>query len=269
MALTDTTRQRPSGDVASKIPNWAYRLAGYVIFLGGWQLISSNIERQHLLPSPVSIVQEIIAVAIDGSLWRHFSASFQRIGLALVLVFLIGGLVGLAMGLSSFFENAFRDILSVMLSIPGLVFVLIFLILFGIDSRGALLAIVVTNFAFVAVQVWEGIKAVPDDLVAMARSFQVGRVRVLRKIIIPALAPFLFSALTYAFALTWKLSMLTELFGGNSGVGFMMRSEFALFSMRGMLAWALAFFVVALALERLVFARMARRFFRWRVESYG
>jgi NitT/TauT family transport system permease protein len=248
---------------------WFYRLLGYAAVLGAWQLASGRLVAPHLLPSPSSIIGEMVEFTGNGLLVTHFTASFQRIGISLFLVFVLGGLVGIAMGLSRFFENAFRDVLSVMLSIPGLVFVLMFLIIFGLDPRGPIVAIVVTNFAFVAVQVWEGVRSVPTDLIGMASAFQVSRGRMLRKVVLPAIAPFLFTALTYTFALTWKLSMLTELFGGNAGVGFMMRYEFSTFSMRGMLAWALAFFIVAIILERAVFNQMARRFFRWRVESYG
>ena len=83
-----------------------------------------------------------------------------------------------------------------------------------------------------------------------------------------ALAPFLFTALTYAFALSWKITMLAELFGSTKGMGYMFRLSFNLFSVTSLLAWAVWSFVLFMLLERGVLHRMELHFFRWRTESY-
>lgn len=259
----------PRSERSQRISRQGYRVAGYVLVLGIWQALSGNVFEARLLPSPLSIAERIVDLAVTGELWQHASATFERVLLSMFLVFVIGGLIGILMGVNRWWESFFRDFVSLLLSVPGLVFVLIFLIVFGLNPIGPIVAIVVTNFAFVTVQVWEGVRAIPRDVVDMANSYKVPRSRILRRIYIPALAPFLFTALTYSFALTWKLTMLTELFGGNEGVGFMMRVEFSQFSVGGMLSWALSFFIFALLLERIVFQRMSRHFFRWRENSFG
>ena len=248
---------------------WAYRLAGYVLLLGGWQLLATYVFASPLVPGPYKIALNIRDIAVSGDLAEHGSATLIRVAISMGFVFVIGGAIGILMGASRWWEAFFRDFVSLLISIPGLVFVLIFLIIFGFSPVGPIVAIVVTNFAFVTVQVWEGVRAIPTDVVDMSTSFRVPRARVVRSVYIPALAPFLFTALTYSFALTWKLTMLTELFGAQEGVGFMMRVEFSRFSVTGMLAWALTFFIFALLLERLVFQRLSRRFFRWRQGAFG
>jgi NitT/TauT family transport system permease protein len=247
----------------------SFRVAGYVLFLGGWELASGRLIAERKLPSPHRIVQRIWELTTSGDLAYHFTPTLLRIVVAMLVVYLVGSVVGLLMGASRWWESFFRDFVSLLIGIPGLVFVLIFLIIFGLSWTGALVAIVVVNFPFVAIQVWEGIRSIPTDLVAMARAYDVPRKRVIRRIILPALAPFLFTSLTFSFALTWKLAMLTELFGANRGVGFMMRASFMRFQVDGLLAWVLTFFVLALLVDNFIFKPMERRFFRWRVGSFG
>ncbi len=129
------------------------------------------------------------------------------------------------------------------------------------------MAIVVTSFPFVTVNVAEGVKALPKDLFDMASAFRVGGGRRLRHVVLPFLAPYLFTALRYGFSIAWKIATLTELFGSSTGIGFMMRREFQLFNMTGMLAWIFFFFAFALLLEKVLLQRGMKRFFRWRQEA--
>ena len=208
-------------------------------------------------------------ILTQGNFLEHFWATMQRALISLPLVFVVGATIGVAMGLSRWWESFFRDFVTVLLSLPGLIIVLIFILIMGLNPAGPVIAIVVTNFGFVTVQIWEGVKALPLDLREMAIAFGVRRGRILRHIVIPALAPFLFTAFTYAFTLTWKLAMLSELFGGSRGVGFRMRAEFWNFNVAGMLSWALLLFVITLAFERLALKRMERHVLRWREASFA
>lgn len=259
--------ERVARGAAWKQATWPYRLLAYVVVVASWQFLSGRVFDEFKLPSPTTILSMMWEIASTGELWYHSAATLRTVAISLGFIFVIGGVLGLLMGLSQWWEDGLRDLVSLLISVPGLIFVLLFLIIFGLSPVGAIVAIVVTNFAFVTVQTWEGIRAIPGELTAMARSFRVPKPRVVREVVIPALAPFLFTALTYSFALTWKLTMLSELFGSRRGVGFKIRVEFAQFDVAGMLAWAMSFYIFALILERGVFKRLSNRFFRWRASS--
>jgi NitT/TauT family transport system permease protein len=207
-------------------------------------------------------------IVLHGEFLHHFWATMERTLISLPMVFIIGAAIGIAMGSSLFWESFFRDLITVLLSLPGLIVVLLFILIMGLDPKGPIIAIVVTNFGFVTVQIWEGVKAIPRELGQMGAAYGVSRLKQVRHIILPALAPFLFTAFTYAFTLTWKLAMVSELFGGQAGVGFRMRAEFWQFNVSGMLAWALMLFFITLAIERLFLKRLERHVLRWREVTF-
>lgn len=243
-----------------------WRLTGYALFLALWQLASTFLFAEHILPSPARILAELAEIASSGLLLTHFGATLEKIAVGFSLAFLVGSAVGIAMGTSRWWEAFFGDWVLLLLTTPGLIFALVTAMIFGLSYAGPIVAIIVTSFPFVTVNVVEGVKAAPRELVDMARSYRVPGWAVQRHVIIPFLAPFLFTAARYGFSVAWKIVTLTEIIGGSEGIGFMMRREFQVFSMAGFLAWALTFFAFALFLERVVLQRQAARFFRWRPE---
>ena len=134
----------------------------------------------------------------------------------------------------------------------------------AIGEVGPLLAILLTTFAVISVNVAEGVKSLPKDLIDMAKSFGVGVVRRNRQIVIPHLMPFIFTGVRFGFSLAWKVTVLTEVFSSSSGIGFEMRTATQLFRLPEFLTWILAFYLFALFLEKVVLEQIERRFFGWR-----
>ena len=98
------------------------------------------------------------------------------------------------------------------------------------------------------------------------QAFGVGTLQRQRHIVIPHLAPFLFTALRFGFSIAWKVTVLTEVFSSSKGIGFEMRVASQLFRLDEFFTWALSFFIFALFLEKVVLQFFERRFFRWRPE---
>jgi NitT/TauT family transport system permease protein len=120
---------------------------------------------------------------------------------------------------------------------------------------------------YVAVNMFEGAKAMDKSLINMAVTFKARRYLLLRKIYLPQLMPYIFSAFRYAFGMTWKIVALSETFGLKFGIGYMFFFWFQQFDMTQVLAWIIMFVVLMLVLEHGVFARLESRAFAWRTSS--
>jgi len=112
--------------------------------------------------------------------------------------------------------------------------------------------------------VWEGTKAIEKDLVLMARVYKANRYLMIRKVFIPQLMPFIFSALRIALSLSWKIALVGEAFGVGSGVGQQLIYWFEDIRVDMMLAWGLSFMVLMVLLDLLLFRFWERRTFAWR-----
>jgi NitT/TauT family transport system permease protein len=247
---------------------WRWRVAGYVLFIGAWQLLATFLFEPFQLPPPFDVVREMWEILGAGDFWENFWATIKHLAIGFTIAFVLGTALGISMGRSAYWNGFFRDYVMVTLTMPGLVFALVAVMIFGLSALGPIVAIVLTSMPHITVNVVEGVRAIPRDLLDMATAYGVDRRTRLRSVIFPALAPYLFTAVRYGFAIAWKITALTELFGGADGVGIQIRVEFQFFNITGVVAWA--FFLVAFALitERLVLTRLEERFFRWRPKAF-
>lgn len=243
-----------------------WRLAGYVVFFAVWQFTSMFLVEDFIVPPPADIAQTMWDIITSGSLLENFGETLKNIAIGFAIAFVLGTLIAIAMGRSRWWDAFMGDWVTLTFTTPGLVFALTCAMIFGLSGLGPIAAVVVTSVSYVAVNVTEGVKAAPADLNDMARAFGVPRLRALRHILLPHLAPYFFTAARYGFSVSWKIATLMEVIVGTKGIGFMMRREFQSFSMAGFLAWVLLFFAFALFLERVVLQRQMSRFYRWRPE---
>ena len=102
------------------------------------------------------------------------------------------------------------------------------------------------------------------DLDDMAQVFRMPAWTRMRHVILPQLAPYLAAAARSGLSLVWKIVLIVELLGRPNGVGFEIGVAFQLFDVTRILAYALAFVAVILAIEILLVQPFERRASRWR-----
>jgi NitT/TauT family transport system permease protein len=244
---------------------WFWRIAGYVVVLGVWEFLSGRMLNENLLPGPTRIVETFPQLIESGRFFSSFVATLTRIGIGFGLAFLFGIVLGI-LTQNRWIDGFFKDATTISLVSPGLIWALTGLVIWGFEPQGWIFAIFMTTFALVTVNIAEGIRALPKDLIDMSRAFGVTTARRQREIVIPFLAPFIFTALRFGFSIGWKVTVLTEVFSSNEGIGFEMRVASQLFRMDEFFTWVLSFFVFALFLEKVVLQRYENKFFRWREE---
>lgn len=244
---------------------WFWRIAGYVVILGLWEFLSGRILNENLIPGPIRIVQTWPELINSGRFLESYAATLTRIGVGFGLAFIVGITLGIAFQ-NRWIAGFFKDAVTIGLVAPGLVWALTGLVIWGFSPMGWIFAIFMATFALVTVNIAEGVQALPKELLDMGKAFGVHQSARQREIVIPFLAPFIFTALRFGFSIGWKITVLTEVFSSNKGIGFEMRVASQLFKMDEFFAWALSFFFFALFLEKMVLQRYERKFFRWRDE---
>lgn len=264
-----TLRSRQAATTERRKRYLLWRIGGYALFVGTWQLLSTHVFERYILPAPTVILGEMREQLQRDDFWSNFSATLEHLFIGFAIAFLLGTVLGVLMGRSRYWNAFFSDYVMLTLTTPGLVFALICLMIFGLSTAAPIFAIVLTAMPHVTVNVVEGVRAIPRELLDMARAYGVDDRTRVQHIILPAVAPYLFTAVRFGFAIAWKITALTELFGGKEGVGIQIRVKYELFNVAGVLAWSFFLVAFALIMERFVLQRLERRFFRWRVQAYG
>jgi NitT/TauT family transport system permease protein len=239
------------------------KLASLGLLIVAW-FAGSALAGEHMLPSPTTVLAATFAEARSGELFFQLGVTLARVVVAFTLAMTIGSAIGLLMGRVALVNQLADTWLVILLNLPALVIIVLAYMWGGLTELAAILAVAINKLPTAVVTVREGARALDPTLDEMGRVFALPRWKALRHIVIPQLAPYLAAAGRSGLSLVWKIVLIVELLGRPNGVGFEIGTAFQLFDVTRILAYALAFVLVILAIETLVVQPVERRASRWR-----
>src|SRR5262247_699309 len=240
------------------------RFLSLALFIGTW-FVASWIAGERMLPGPLTVAAALAVEARSGDLFLHLGATLARVVLAFMLAMSVGAALGYLMGRVQLADRLGDPWLVVLLNLPALVIIVLAYIWGGLTEIAAILAVAVNKVPNAIVTIREGARALDPALDDVARVFALPRLKALRHVIMPQLAPYVAAAARSGLSLVWKIVLIVELLGRPNGVGFEIGVAFQLFDVTLILAYALAFIVVILAIEFFLVQPFERRTSRWRV----
>lgn len=217
-----------------------------------------------LLPPPGKVFELAAAEWRSGELAFHVGATLARVAAAFVIAMVIGTAIGVGLGLSGTADRAFDPWLIVALNVPALVTIVLCYLWFGLNEVAAVAAVAINKIPNVAVTLREGARALDPGLGEMAVVYRFGRLKTLRHVVLPQLAPFLAAAARSGIALIWKIVLVVELLGRGNGVGFQIHLYFQLFDIARIFVYAIAFILVMQVVELGILQPWERHASRWR-----
>lgn len=145
-------------------------------------------------------------------------------------------------------------------SVPGTVWAILGAVWFGLTFQSPVFVQVLIIIPFSLINVSEGVKAIGSEDVEMGRSFCRRSWAILWRIELPLLRPFIIAAGRISYGVCWKVSLIAELFGARSGLGYMMQHAQDLGFVNEIIAICFMIIIFVVLGERLVWIPLARRF---------
>ena len=255
--------------MSDRARGFCLRVGSIVVLVVIWWAAAILMADVEVLPGPVLIATTIwanlLGVGPEGKTpYFHMGITLGRTFAAFAAAMLAGIGIGLTMGLRKTFEYSLMTLIPLLLTMPTILMVFLAVLWFGYSEIGSLVAVVGVVTPFVAVNMFEGTKAMDKSLIDMAKTFKANNRMLVQKVYVPQLLPYIFSAFRFGFGMTWKIVALAETFGIKFGIGYMFFFWFEQFSMEQVLAWIIMFVILMLALEHGVFALLEHKAFAWR-----
>ena len=217
------------------------------------------------LPGPGPVFETIVAEAQSGALLANLAITLARVLAAFALAMSFGAAIGYAMGRHRTLDRLLDPWLVVLLNLPALVVIVLAYIWAGLTEVAAIGAVALNKLPNAVVTLREGARALDPHLEDVAQAFRLSPLARFRHIVAPQLAPYVAAATRAGLSLVWKIVLIVELLGRPNGVGFEINMAFQLFDIRLLLAYALPFVALMLAVETLLVQPLERSVSRWRV----
>ncbi len=271
--MSEATTAAPASPIAGvgrllRSPRTA-RIASYVFLLVAWQLLSLYEER---FPPPADVFGFLwIEVTggshggiVRGEFLEHFAATLPRFALGIGISMVLGIVSGVVIGGSKIAEALLKDTLLMLVALPAIIWAFLTQMWLGLGDTAVVITTFLSAFPFVAVNVVQGIQAVPRDLRRMSGAFHVSSYRRVRHLLLPAVTGYLFAGFRFAVIIGWNAVLLGEWFSSSEGVGYQARYWYDANRYKGFVAWVILFIGFIVLIDRLVLAPLQRRAFRWR-----
>jgi NitT/TauT family transport system permease protein len=239
------------------------RLLSFTVFLATWWG-AALLAGGEKLPPPPAVLAAIVTEANSGALFFNLGVTLARVALAFTLAMTLGAAIGYLMGRVRLADRLGDPWLILLLNLPALVVIVLAYIWAGLTEVAAIAAIAVNKLPLAVVMVREGARVLDTALDEMTAVFAIPRWRAFRHVILPQLAPYIAAAARSGLSLVWKIVLVAELLGRPNGVGFEIGVAFQLFDIPLLLAYALTFSAVVLAVETVLVRPFETRLSRWR-----
>ena len=248
----------------SVMSRWGLRMGvvvGWAAFVGVWYLFAQFVLGTQQLPPPHLVAVEAWEVLSAGGFGSTLWVSLLRVVGGCLLALVVSTLLGMVIAYSAWWRGLLSAVTRFFVTIPTVALAILALILFGVSGLGPMLTAALVATPYVMSSVAQGLTGVDRRLVVMSESFARTRAQIITAVLLPSSVLSVIGGSRQAFALAWRISLLTEVFASSSGVGFQIRRSFESYDVRSMLAWTALFIGLMFIFENLVFRQLERRAF--------
>jgi NitT/TauT family transport system permease protein len=233
------------------------------VVVAGWWLLSLRYGA-YVLPSPGAVARGAAEIVATGEIWRHTGASLARIAVGFGGAVLAAVLLALLAFLSRLVRGVVHDLVAVLNSTSVFVWIVISIIWFGLSNWAPIFTTFMITLPVVASNLVEGVASVDRRLLEMGDVYRLSGRQKFTAIVVPSTLPYLVAGMKVGFGLALKVSVVAEIFGVTSGIGYVMNYSREILATQMVFVWALVMIGVMTLTDKLVFDTVSRRLMRWR-----
>jgi NitT/TauT family transport system permease protein len=189
-----------------------------------WQFAATSWIDSPNLPALTSIGASLLAGFRSGELLQVFGSTLWVMAVGYFVGVACAVLVGMLMANIRAVRSLLDPIVELLRPIPIPAIVPPLILLLGIDEALKIFVVAFSSFFPVVVNTTGGARAVDPIAIDVGRTLRVGRLRIVRNIIMPASLPYILAGMRTSLALALITTVTAELIAGSAGIGYYLLS---------------------------------------------
>ncbi len=227
-----------------------------------WYLVAFIIDKEIFLPYPHIVVRRLFELSASVSFWKTVWASLIRILWGFAGGVFLGFSLALATRYVPFMKVFISPALRTVRATPVVSFILLAYLWLDNDTIPIFIALLM-----VVPIIWEnisaGLGALDPNLSEMARVYRLSHRKTLSKVILPQLAPYLYSSGLTSLGLAWKSGIAAEVISyPKVAIGKAMNDAKVVLDTADVLVWTVVVVALSLIFEgifKLLFKKGGRK----------
>jgi NitT/TauT family transport system permease protein len=235
-----------------------------VLLLIAAMQVASEYVPDYIMPSPLAVWQAMWRLATTDV--SHVVITLARLAAALAFSMVAGVLLGLVMGISPLLRPFIRALVIIDTGIPALSWILLAVFWFKNPETRIFFILIMILVPFYALSIYDGIRALPKDLVDMIESFRPSQPQTMRYLIFPHIVPYILLTTKSVIGYATRMVIFAELVASAVGIGSRMGLAQSTFHIDEVLAWTFFLVILNIVLQ-LVVTGVEKLALGWRPEA--
>ena len=181
------------------------QISGILAIIVIWQIATANLHmfKPVILPPPSTVLVTMISMLGNGEIFMHAGYSLMRVLLGFVVAAVVAIPLGIAMGWVREISYIMDPIMEVLRPIPPIAWIGLALLWFGLGLNSAVFLVFIGAFFPILLNTVSGVRSVDKKLIEVAYTFGARDLEVLRKVVIPASLPTIFTGMRVGMGIGW------------------------------------------------------------------
>jgi NitT/TauT family transport system permease protein len=237
--------------------------------LVAWEAAArSGLWNKILFPSLVNIGQELMLFFTrTASLLEVWTSLYRALG-GFAAAAVVGIFLGILMGRSKTIAGLLDPLFSGTYAVPKLALFPIFIFVFGIGSLSKVALIFLECLYPIVIMSYAGARSVNRVYLWSAQNMGASRADILRRVVIPATAPFIFAGFRVAVPVAMIVVVITEMVSSADGLGYLVIYSLSSLRTDRMLAVVVVIALLGYALDKAVVLARDRLIYWEKLETY-
>ena len=208
-------------------------IVGVLAALLVWELAARlNLPLLASWPPPTEVAKDLVEVASSAGYWSSWRLSFERVFWGFVIALALGIPLGLIMATSRTAKRILFPPFETLRPVPPLAWVPLAILFWPTQELSITFVIFLGAFYTVVVNVVGGAEQIDRRYLLAARSLGAGRLKLFRRVILPAALPSIITGAAVGMGITWEVVVAAELISGggqdaaDGGLGFLVWSSY-------------------------------------------
>ena len=189
----------------------AYNLAGIAAAIAIWELIG-RIVGTDLFAPPSVVAPEYLTLLQGGQMLTELANSLRQMIVGYALACAIGIPLGIAMGRSRLWDALLHPWLSMLVVTSVAALVPLFILVFGTGFWFRAAIVFAAAVWYVMLTVYHGARGIDPRYVDVGRSFGASRWKAFRAVLLPALYPYVLTAMRIGLVHAIRAMVVAEMF---------------------------------------------------------
>lgn len=242
---------------------YAKHLLFAALFFGTWE-VAGRLGNAAILPPASSVARAFVDI-LFGPLPAALLESLQLLFIGFSTALVLGFLLGLMVGRYPLMDRTLSPYFSALYALPTVALVPLVLIWFGFGLSGRVVVVFLASFFPILINVYQGARDAPHDLLEVARSFGVkSEVGLLRCVVVPAAVPFILAGVRLGIGRGVVGMAIAEVYLRLSGIGTLIAQYGTSFQTDYLIAAILPLPFLGIALTKIL-AMIEGRYQGWKV----